>query len=152
MKNYLFENIVLPNSSENKIYALDNNKENFYYKSLQNNFDSAFNSLSEQFKDDPLYNTFIDYYSNLVDKKRKKINIIDPKIIEFYENNVENFSKFKNLLIMKAEADECMKKIKLNDETLKKMKYIKKKYQLIKKEMKKFLYPNQELYLEYYEE
>lgn len=53
---------------------------------------------------------------------------------------------------MKAEADECMKKIKLNDETLKKMKYIKKKYQLIKKEMKKFLYPNQELYLEYYEE
>ena len=34
---------------------------------------------------------------------------------------------------MKAEADECMKKIKLNDETLKKMKYIKKKYQLIKK-------------------
>ena len=87
-----------------------------------------------------------------MDKKRKKINIIDPKIIEFYENNVENFSKFKNLLIMKAEADEYMKKIKLNDETLKKMKYIKKKYQLIKKEMKKFLYPNQELYLEYYEE
>ena len=47
-----------------------------------------------------------------MDKKRKKINIIDPKIIEFYENNVENFSKFKNLLIMKAKADEYMKKIK----------------------------------------
>ena len=71
-KKYLFENIVLPNNSENKIYALDNNKENFYYKSLQNNFDSAFNSLSEQFKDDPLYNTFIDYYTHLWIKNGKR--------------------------------------------------------------------------------
>ena len=53
---------------------------------------------------------------------------------------------------MKAEAENYIKEIESDNETLKKMKYIKEKYKFIKKELKKHFNPNQEIYLDYYEE
>ena len=151
--NYLFENFVLPNQYKDKIFTHDNQKEKkSYYISFQNNFDNAFNLLSAQFKDDPLYKSFIDYYSDLGNKKEKNKVDIEPQIIKFYENNVENFLHFRDLIIMKAEAENYIKEIESDNETLKKMKYIKEKYKFIKKELKKHFNPNQEIYLDYYEE
>ena len=151
--NYLFENFVLPNQYKDKIFTHDNQKEKkSYYISFQNNFDNAFNLLSAQFKDDPLYKSFIDYYSDLGNKKEKNKVNIEPQIIKFYENNVENFLHFRDLIIMKAEAENYIKEIESDNETLKKMKYIKEKYKFIKKELKKHFNPNQEIYLDYYEE
>ena len=108
--------------------------------------------LSEQFKDDPLYKSFIDYYSDFGNKKKKNKVDIEPQIIKFYENNVENFRHFRDLIILKTEAENYIKEIELDNETLKKMKYIKEKYKFIKKELKKHFNPNQEIYLDYYEE
>ena len=151
--NYLFENFVLPNQYKDKIFTHDNQKEKkSYYISFQNNFDIAFNLLSAQFKDDPLYKSFIDYYSDLGNKKDKNKVNIEPQIIKFYENNVENFLHFRDLIIMKDEAENYIKEIESDNETLKKMKYIKEKYKFIKKELKKHFNPNQEIYLDYYEE
>ena len=151
--NYLFENFVLPNQYKDKIFTHDNQKEKkSYYISFQDNCYIAFNLLSAQFKDDPLYKSFIDYYSDLGKKKEKNKVDIEPQIIKFYENNVENFHHFRDLIIMKAEAENYIKEIESDNETLKKMKYIKEKYKFIKKELKKHFNPNQEIYLDYYEE
>ena len=151
--NYLFENVVLPKQCERKIIAQNNHKEKkSYYASFQGNYKISFNILSEQFKDDPLYESFINYYSDLGNKKKKNKFDIAPQIINFYEDNVENFLRLKDMLIMKAEADNYVKEIESDDEILKKMRYIKEKYKFIKNEMKEHLNPNQEIYLDYYEE
>ena len=149
--NYLFEKFVLPNNYKSKIFTKDNQKEEeiSYYKSFQNNFASTFNQYNECFKDDPLYKSFIEYYSDLGKKKKNDIN---PQTITFYENNVENFIDFKTLLNMKAKVENYMKKIESHNETLQKMKYIKNKYKFIKKELTKQLNPNLEIYSDYYEE
>ena len=148
--NYLFEKFVLPNHYKSMIFTKDNQKEKIsYYTSFQNIFASTFNQFNEHFKDDPLYKSFIEYYSDL---EKKKKNDINPQTIIFYENNVENFIDFKELLNMKAEVEYYMKKIESYNETLKKMKYIKEKYKFIKNELTKHLNPNLEIYSDYYAE
>ena len=122
------------------------------YLLVQNNIDSLFNSLSKKLKDAPSYQSFIDYYSDLESQKQNNKIVIDPQAIRFYEDNVDNFSDFKDVLMMKIRLKNYIKEIESVDKTLEKLKYIREKYIFIKKELQEYLHPNQENYVKYYEE
>ena len=57
--------------------------------------------MEDKFRLDPLYNSIIQYFENLLKAKKRNKIINAPAEIEFYEKYVDNFCDFKNLYIKK---------------------------------------------------
>ena len=150
--NYLYQNVVLPKYIKDQKFIEDKNeKENNDYLFFQNEIDSVYKILDDKFNKDPLYALFIKYFQN--DKKElSKNNEGTQQIIKFYEKYVDNFWAFKRILEMKMETKKYIELINKKNLTLKKLEIIKEKYKYIEKELKDFLYPNQENYQKYYEQ
>ena len=150
--NYLYQNVVLPKYIKDQKFIEDKNeKENNDYLFFQNEIDFVYKILDDKFNKDPLYALFIKYFEN--DKKElSKNNGGTQQIIKFYEKYVDNFWAFKRILEMKIETKKYMELINKKNLTLKKLEIIKEKYKYIEKELKDFLYANQENYQKYYEQ
>ena len=150
--NCLYQNVVLPKHIKDEKFIEDKNeKENNDYLFFQNEIDFVYKILDDKFNKDPLYALFIKYFEN--DKKElSKNNGGTQQIIKFYEKYVDNFWAFKRILEMKMETKKYIELINKKNLTLKKLEIIKEKYKYIEKELKDFLYPNQENYQKYYEQ
>ena len=150
--NYLYQNVVLSKHIKDQKFIEDKNeKENNDYLFFQNEIDFVYKILDDKFNKDPLYALFIKYFEN--DKKElSKNNEGTQQIIKFYEKYVDNFWAFKRILEMKMETKKYIELINKKNLTLKKLEIIKEKYKYIEKELKDFLYPNQENYQKYYEQ
>ena len=150
---YLYENIVLPQRSYVKVSNEELKGQDYsYYSLIKNNIDSLYTKINNKFIDDPLYNKIVNYLTDSFKKMNDNKCQITPKIIDFYEKNVENFLNFKEIFFMKKKVDEYLNIIESDNKTLEKMELVKEKYILIKKEIEEYLKPNQENYKKYYEE
>jgi hypothetical protein len=151
---YLYENVVLPERKEKTIISNeeDEGEKNSYYLALLEKIDSLYKVLDIKFKQDPLYNLIIKYFIDFSQAKRKNKSLAVPQMIQFYEKYVDNFPDFKKLFILKIEVKDYLELIDSQDKILEKMEIVKKKYQYIKKEIQNYLKPNEENYMDYYEE
>ena len=130
---YLFEKIVLPErKTKVEINNIEDEGEEInYYEVLQKKIESIYQRLEDKFKFDPLYNSIIQYFENLLKAKKRNKIIKAPAEIEFYEKYVDNFCDFKNLYIMKMEINDYLKLIDSQEKILKKMEIVKEKYKKI---------------------
>ena len=149
--NYLYENVVIPERKE-KIEKPNIIEEKSYHSLYQQKVDSLYNKLNDKFKNDPQYNSIIQYFSDLMKAKKKNKLISTPLAINFYQEHVDNFCDFKEMFLLKAEIEEYIKLIELEDNKLEKMQKVKERYKYIQKELKNFLKPNKENYSNYYKE
>ena len=150
---YLYKNIILPERAHSQSSNEDLNKQKDSYHSLiQNNIETLYTKISNEFKDDPSYDIIINYFKDSYKKLRENKYSPAPKNLLFYEKNVDNFIKFKEIFIIKQKFYEYLTTIESDKKTLEMMELIKEKYILIKKEIKKYLKPNIENYKQYYEE
>lgn len=149
---YLYENVVLPEREGRIILNNEENEEenNSYYLTLQKKIGSLYNELDSKFKLDPLYDIIIKYFIDFSNAKKKNKRCVAPQKIQFYEKYVDNFLDFKKLFILKMEVNDYLKIIESQDKTLAKMEIIKKNFKNIKKEIKNYLKPNEENYMDYY--
>lgn len=151
--NYLYENVVLPERNRiQPVTQLNNEEEENYWLGLKSNIYSEFDKFNYKFKNDPMYDSIINYLKQYVNSKRKDKIPTTPNEIQFYEDYVDNFKNFKELFVMHEEVEKYINIIDQQNKVLKKLQLIKKKYKYIQKKMQDYLNTNIENYSQYYEE
>ena len=129
---YLYKNIILPERAHSQSSNEDLNKQKDSYHSLiQNNIETLYTKISNEFKDDPSYDIIINYFKDSYKKLRENKYSPAPKNLLFYEKNVVNFIKFKEIFIIKQKFYEYLTTIESDKKTLEMMELIKEKYILI---------------------
>ena len=115
--DYLYKNIIMPKSNKDKILynpffrrlQQTNNLKNIpKFEKIKNDIKSAYNELDNNFKEDPFYNNFQEYFQNIAKQFKEDEIFVTKRIIQFYNEYVEGFKEYEELysFIKLIENDE----------------------------------------------
>lgn len=159
--DYLYKNIIMPKSNKEKIlydpFFLRLKQTNRLKKipkleKIKNDIKSAYSQLDNNFKEDPFYNNFQEYFQDLEKQFKEDEIFVTKRIIQFYNDYVEGFKEYEELysFIKLIENDEKLNELK--QKKIEKLISINEKYKYIKEKLEDILVNNKEEYSKYYDE